>query len=221
MATGFAIMRHMKTLENNPENIKRAVEILRQGGVVAHPADTCYGLVGDLMNEAALKKLQKIKGRDAQKPMSIMLPAYMKPQLRDFVSLTDFSEMVCKKLLPGPITIVLPKGSKIPNYFFHEIKTVGIRIPYDILTDDLLTKFRGPLITTSANLSDQPVSCQTQEVMTAFEGVKSQPDLVLAGTTQGLCMPSTVISLENNKVSILREGPLKKEQLEAILGVSI
>lgn len=211
----------MKCIENNAESFQEAVKALKAGDIIAHPADTCFGLAADLMNQNALEKLQQIKGRDASKPMSIMLPAYMKSKLRDYAELNDFAETVCEKLFPGPVTIVLPKGPKIPDYYFPELSTVGVRIPYDSLTNDLLTKFHGPLITTSANLSDRPVCCRRQDVMIAFEEKKYQPDLILEGEIRGLCMPSTVISLKDNKVSILRQGPLEKEQLEAILGINI
>lgn len=211
----------MKCLENNAENIKEAVKVLKAGGIIAHPADTCYGLAGDLMSESALKKLQQIKGRNTKNPMSIMLPPYMKAELVAFAVLNDFSEMICEKLLPGPVTIVLPKGPRIPDYFFPEIKTVGIRITYDNMTNNLLTKFHGPLITTSANLSGEPLCCNCQSVVAAFEQKKYQPDLFLKGELNSDCMPSTVISLEGDKVAILRRGPLEKEQLEAILGIDI
>lgn len=211
----------MKCLEYNSKNILKAVEILKSGGVIAHPADTCYGLAADLMNEDALKKLQRIKGRDSLKPMSIMLPAYMKPQINDYAMLNEFADMVCEKLLPGPVTIVVPKGPKIPNYFFPEISTIGIRIPYDTGTNDLLMKFRGPIITTSANLSDQPVCATCRDVLAIFEHQKQKPELFLDGDVHGSCLPSTVISLNDDKVSILRVGPLEKEQMEAILGINI
>ncbi len=211
----------MKCIENNLENIKKAASVLQAGGIIAHPADTCFGLAGDLMNKSVLERLQLIKGRDEKKPMSIMLPAYMKPKISDYGIQNEFAEMVCEKLLPGLVTIVLPKGPKIPDYFFPEISTIGIRIPYDAETNDILTKFRGPIITTSANLAGQPVCSSCLDALAVFEGEKYKPDLFLEGEIHGSCLPSTVISLEDDKVTILRKGPLEKEQLEAILGTSI
>ena len=211
----------MECIENNADNVKKAVQVLKKGDVIAHPADTCFGLAADLMNERALKKLQQIKGREAKKPMSIMLPDYLKPRLSDYDRLDDFAKMVCEEILPGPVTIVLPKGPKIPACFFPEMDSVGIRIPCDPLTEDLLTRFRGPLITTSANLSGKPVCCRCSEVISAFKSRKHKPDLLLKGEIRGACLPSTVISLENDKVCILRPVPVKKEELETILGIRI
>ena len=211
----------MECIKDNEENISKAVQVLRDGGIIAHPADTCYGLAGDLMNENILKKLQRIKGRDAKKPMSIMLPPYMKVELEEYASLNDFSEMVCEKLLPGPVTIILPKGPRIPDFYFPDIDTVGIRILYESLTNDLLTRFHGPLITTSANPSSQPVSFSCEEALIAFSDSEYQPDLFLSNENQRGCLPSTVISLKDDKITILREGPLKTGQIEAILGIKM
>lgn len=211
----------MKILSPDAGPMSEVISLLRKGGIIAHPADTCFGLAGDLMNEEALKKLQQIKGREASKPMSIMLPAYMKAELSRYVMLSDFAEMVCDALLPGPITIVLPKGPDVPQYYFPDSPTVGIRIPYDPFIEDLLTRFHGPLITTSANLSGQPVCHSSGEVIKAFHGQPYQPDLLIEGKIAHLSPPSTVISLQNDSVTILREGPLKKGELEALLGVSI
>lgn len=216
-----AILRGMKCMKNNQQGINEAAKVLTNGGIVAHPADTCYGLAGNLMSSAAMEKLQLIKGRDAKKPMSIMLPVYLKPRLSDFVQLDDFSEMVCEKLLPGPVTIVLPKGPKIPDYFFPNMKTIGVRIPYGPEINDFLAKFQGFIITTSANLSDQPICSSCKDVVGAFEGKTHRPDLYLDGEVQGSGKPSTVIALENSQVRILREGPMEREQLEAILGINI
>ena len=211
----------MKCFDNHPENIHKAVTVLKNGGIVAHPADTCFGLAADLTNPEALQALQAIKGRDGSKPMSIMFPAYLQAELGDYVLLDDFSEMVCNKLLPGPVTIVLPKGRLIPDYFFPQVHTVGIRIPYDLSVEDILTFFHGPLITTSANLSGKPVCCSCDDVRNTFKNQALKPDLLLRGRVHGLCLPSTVIRLGDEMVHVLREGPLKKDELKSILGVPV
>jgi len=211
----------MRRLENNEEGIAKAVEVLKEGGVITHPADTCYGLAADLMNEKAVKKLQAIKGRDAGKPMSIMLPAFLKPQLADYGICDSDSGAVCDKLFPGPVTIVLPKGPKIPDYFFPELDTVGIRMPYDVLTEELLRKFKGPLVTTSANLSSQSVCCKSEEVAGIFEGRDETPELMLEGEISGKCMPSAVLKMEKDGLRLLRQGPRSVKELEAMLGMEI
>jgi L-threonylcarbamoyladenylate synthase len=211
----------MKCLPYTKETLKQAVQILKQGGVIAHPADTCYGLAADLMNPEAVRKAQDIKGRERNKPMSVMLPAFMQPEIGRFAELDEFSKSVCEALLPGPVTILLPKGPLIPAYFFPESHYIGIRVPYDEMTQDILTAFKGPLITTSANLSNQPPLSTCEEVKKIFRNRKHKPDILFDGTVRNKCLPSTVILVKDKKIKIMREGPMTKKQLEGILGVKI
>ena len=211
----------MECTPYNKETLKQAVDILKQGGVIAHPADTCYGLAADFTNEKAIKKIQDIKGRDNKKAMSIMFPAFMKQDICEYTELNDLSKMVCKELFPGPITIVLPKGKKIPDFFFPENKFIGIRIPYDMMTEDILTKFKRPLVTTSANASGYDPCATCKEVVDIFQNREFQPDLVFEGAIRNKCIPSTVILIKDGNIKILREGPMTKEQIEGILGVTI
>jgi len=211
----------MDCIPYNKETLKQAIQILKQGGVIAHPADTCYGLAADLKNPEAIEKVRKIKERDRDKPMSIMLAAFMKSEIGKYATLNKFSASVCEKIFPGPVTILLPKGPEIPDYFFPASPLVGIRIPYDILTEDILTAFKGPLITTSANLSNEPVCCTCEEVNKIFRAKEHKPDLIFQGAVRNICMPSTVILVKDKTIKITREGPMTKKQLEGILGIKV
>ncbi len=209
----------MECVDFNPESLKKAVKILKNGCIIAHPADTCFGLAADFKNPDALKRLQEIKGRNSDKPMSIMIPVFMKPEINKYAELDEFANFVCKKLLPGPVTILLPKGPEIPDYFFPNSPYIGLRIPYDIMTEDILMAFKGPLITTSANLSDEPLCSTCKEVQEIFKYKQNKPDLIFLEAIHNVCKPSTVILIEDGKIKITREGPIKKDQLEGILGI--
>lgn len=213
-------------------SIHEAAQLLKSGGILAHPADTCFGLAGDLMNPEALKKIQQIKGREADKPMSIMLaqlgavsyelgehrskknsklPA-PSSQLLGYVELSDYAKKACDKLLPGPITIVLPKGPKIPKWYFPETNWIGIRMVDDENVNQLLNAFGGPLITTSANLSGEPTCYTMEEVEKAFENAEVKPDAILVGEITDPKPPSTVIKVVEDRIEVLREGPVKIEK---------
>lgn len=207
----------------------QAAELLKSGGILAHPADTCFGLAGDLMKEEVLKKIQLIKGREADKPMSIMVSQAKSEErraessatkksstlhaprspLENYVLLDDFSRRVCAKLLPGPVTIVLPKGPKIPKWYFPETEWIGIRMVDDEQVNELLKAFGGPIITTSANLSSQPTCYTAEEVIEIFENQDHKPDGILMGEILEKKLPSTVIKVEDGKIIVLREGPLE------------
>jgi len=210
----------MKVLPYNSDTLKEAVSILKKGGVVAHPADTCFGLAADLMNPIAFKKVQDIKGRDAQKPMSIMISVTQQLKISRYAVLDDFSTYIIETLFPGAVTVILPKGPEIPDYYFPENPNIGIRVPMHNMTQDMLTAFKGPLITTSANPSGKKICLSHQEVIKVFKNNEFQPDLVIEGKTN-LREASTVIKPEKDHVKIIRKGPVTASQLGAILGISV
>lgn len=211
----------MKTLPLNPNTLKEAVTLLKQGGIVAHPTDTCFGLAGDLMNPDVLRKIQAIKGREGGKAMSIMISVPEQLKMKRYVRLDEFSSFITLKLFPGAVTILLPKGPSIPSHYFPDTPMVGLRVPLHDLTQDLLRAFGGPLITTSANRSGEPLCFTHGEAEAAFRKQAHQPDLILEGTVNSRKSASTVLSVEKDHVRILRPGPITASQLEMILGVPV
>ncbi len=202
-------------------NIQTAARLLKSGAVIAHPADTCFGLTGDLMNPEVLKKIQRIKERDANKPMSVLLPqqgkensqlSALSSQLSSYVELSPFAQNICNQYLPGPITIVLPKGPKIPTWYFPETQWIGIRMVDDESVNELLNEFGGPLITTSANLSGEATCYTTEEVEKAFKNSDIKPDGILVGEITDPKPPSTVIKIDGDRMEVLREGPITVKQ---------
>jgi len=201
--------------------LTEAIALLKYGAVIAHPADTCFGLTGDLMNPDVLKKIQKIKGRDAKKPMSIFIPnptrrrsfetspsPVIQKALKNYVKLSDFAKEICNKLLPGPVTIILPKGPRIPDWYFPETQWIGIRMVDDENVNALLNAFGGPLITTSANLTGEATCYTTEEVEKAFKNSDIKPDGILVGEITDPKPPSTVIKIDGDRIEVLREGPV-------------
>jgi len=211
----------IKVVPFNPDTLKEAVSILKKGGVIAHPADTCFGLAADAYNPKAFHKVQDIKGRDFKKPMSIMIPVVQLLKIKKYAILDDFSSYVVSKLFPGAVTLILPKGPEIPDYYFPETPNVGLRVPMHNLTQDLLSAFKGPLITTSANPSGKGLCFSHEEVIKAFKKSKYKPDMVFQGKTTNHNLASTVIEVKNDHVKIIRKGPVTASQLEAILGVPV
>jgi len=211
----------MKVIPFNTDTLKEAVLLLKNGGIVAHPTDTCFGLAGDLMNPEVMKKIQAIKGRDYKKPMSIMISVAQQLKMARYVKLDDFSSFVTYTLFPGAVTLLLPKGPAIPDYFFPEERLIGLRVPLHNLTQDMLTAFNGPLITTSANPSGKDICFTHEEVVEYFKKSEHGPDLVFTGKINSRHLASTVIEVKKNYVRITRKGPITASQLGAILGVNV
>jgi len=211
----------MKVLPFTTDTLKYAVSILKKGGVIAHPADTCFGLTADISSIKAFKKIQDVKGRDYKKPMSIMISVVDQLKMKEYVQMDDFSSFVADRLFPGAVTLVMPKGQKIPEHYFPDLQTVGLRVPLHNLTQDMLTAFKGPLITTSANPSCESLCFSHEEVIESFKNSEVKPDLIFEGRISHNELASTVISIKDDKIRILRKGPVTKSQLESILGFKV
>lgn len=149
----------------NKQDLGIAVQVLRAGGVVMHPTETCYGLAVDIFNEGALKRLYALKGRDFNKPVSMMVR-----DLEDAKKYVEFNEValqLAKKFWPGPLTLVLPRKKSLPEFFNSGMnlgaqkvggqafvaQTVGVRCPDSAVSQALIKAYGGPLSTTSANVS--------------------------------------------------------------------
>lgn len=211
----------VRVLPFNSYTLKDAISVLKNGGVIAHPSDTCFGLAGDLMSQKAFEKIQAIKGRDGKKPMSVMISVALQLKMKRYVELNEFISFVTYHLLPGAVTLVLPKGPEIPAFYFPETDSIGLRVPMHNLTQDILTVFNSPLITTSANLSGKQLCFTHEEVLEGFKESPVQPDIVFEGNCNHFDQASTVLLVNHDHLKVIRQGPVTASQLESILGVPV
>lgn len=174
--------------------VEKAVKVLRQGGVVAYPTETVYGLGANIFDLKAVKKIFKLKGRDFKKPMTVAVADWQ--TLKDLVFLTSSQEKLLKKILPGPYTILLPKKKKVSKIITSGHDLVGIRWPANRLPQELIKKAGFPLTATSANLSGQAEAKRWQDL-----GLK--PDYLIKGRCY-YGQASTVIDLTQK--AIIRQG---------------
>ncbi|PLX42501.1 MAG: threonylcarbamoyl-AMP synthase [Deltaproteobacteria bacterium] len=187
---------------DNPQgrHIKRAAEVLSRGGVVVYPTDTVYGLGCDITNKKAIEKITAIKGRDPKKPMSFVCSDLQ--HISRYALVSNFAYRILKRFLPGPYTFVLEATRETPKILLTKQKTVGIRIPDNKVSLELVSALGNPIISTSANLSnDEPIG--NPDDLAKILGPRVDIILdsgVLAQT------PSTVVSLVGDNVDIIREG---------------
>ncbi len=192
-------------LRLNPENpqprqVSRVVDTLRQGGVIVYPTDTIYGLGCDIYNSKGIKRIYQVKQRDARKPFSFICSDIS--DVSNYCQVSNFAYKILKRHLPGPYTFVLEATRQVPALLTTKQKTVGIRIPDNPITLAIVQELGHPLITTSANTSgDDPVN-DPEEIAQRFG---KSIDMVVDG---GILMgdSSTVISLVDDNIEILREG---------------
>lgn len=193
------------TLSIDPQHLKgrhvdRAVEVLRRDGVIVYPTDTIYGLGCDVTSKAAVERIRRIKGRDANKPMSFVCSDLV--QVSRYGHVSNFAHRILKRFLPGPYTFVLTATKETPRVFQSKQKTVGIRIPNHPVPLALVEQLGSPVVSTSANESDEEVVTNPVDLERIFG---HRVDLIMeCGTLPVLA--SSVISLVDDTITILREG---------------
>ena len=181
-------------------HIERAVEVLRQGGVIIYPTDTIYGIGCDITSKSAIERVQRIKGRDSKKPMSFIC-ADLKDISR-YARVSNYAHRMLKQCLPGAYTFVLPATRETPRLLTTRQKTVGLRIPDHPVPLALVKALGEPILSTSANFSDQDVITEPWELE---EKMGHLVDLILDCGSLPV-QPSSVISLIDDHAVVLREG---------------
>ena len=206
----------MKTFRTK-ENIGKAAEILRRGGLVAVPTETVYGLAGSALDEAAVRRIYEVKGRPEVKALSMMVPDES-AMARWCVEVPRAAHHLAKRFWPGPLTIVLRAGGAIPAIMLAGGSTVGLRCPDHPLTLALLREADLPLAAPSANPSGAPSPKTADEVLTYFDG---EIDAILDGGRCGIGRESTIIDLSAPPYRILRQGALPEDEVCAALRESL
>ena len=192
-------------IQINPENpqqklISKVVQVLKDGGVVAYPTDTIYGIGCDIFNKRAMEKIYRIKGRDKKKPMSFVCSDLS--HISQFAKVSNYAYRIMKRLLPGPYTFVLEASSSVPRLVSTKRRTVGIRIPDSEIALSIVRDLGNPIISTSANMSGENIISDPFQIEDLFG---SQLDAVIdGGKLSG--NPSTVIDLSGDAPAVLRLG---------------
>lgn len=187
---------------DNPQErlIRKAVDCLKQGGVIAYPTDTTYGIGCDIFDRRGVKGIYQIKQRDPRKPFSFICADLA--DVASYAQVSNFAFRIMKRQLPGPYTFVLEASKIVPDTLTTRQKTVGIRIPQDPIALAIVRELGHPLVTTSANLSGQSPLHDPIEI---DQALGRNLDLVIDGGIR-LGEPSTVISLLGDRIEVLRQG---------------
>ncbi len=197
-------MKIIKIDNSQPVDLDVVIDRLRSGGVVALPTDTSYGLGANAYDDKAVRKIYAIKGRSANKPLSVMV--------RDLVMLGEVAEVgerereIVKKYLPGPFTFILPKKATISDLVSGGKNTIGIRMPDFPLIQQIMAEIDFPLTATSANISGSGSIYSAQGIAEEFSGQDIQPDLIVDTGDLPPNKPSTIVDLTCDPPKILRAG---------------
>lgn len=184
------------------EEIVLAAAALRRGEVVAYPTETYYGLGVNALDELALRRLRQLKGREADKAISVLIAGdEMLAML--CADVPPLARRLMERYWPGPLTIALPARPGVPGTLVMD-GCVAVRRSSHAAADALVAALEAPLTTTSANLAGQPPATTAQQVDESFEG---RCRILDGGTTPG-GPPSTVVRVRGNTIDVLRAGAI-------------
>ncbi|MBQ5398769.1 MAG: threonylcarbamoyl-AMP synthase [Ruminococcus sp.] len=208
----------MKTLllHDTEQDIKTAGEILRNGGLVGIPTETVYGLAANALDGRAVAEIFKAKGRPMDNPLIVHIADI--EDIARFSLVSEFPEkarLLAEKFWSGPLTIILPKGSSIPDEVSAGLDTVAIRFPSHPLAQKIIKSAGVPLAAPSANLSGSPSPTTAAHVMNDMDG---RINAVVDGGECSVGLESTVLTLASDPPRLLRPGGITAEQLEAVIG---
>ena len=200
-------------LNADRQGINTAAEILKNGGVVAIPTETVYGLAANAYDEKAIKAVFKAKGRPQDNPLIVHISDMeMLNEVAEDIPKTAF--LCAEKFWPGPLTMVLKRSDKISDCVSAGLSTVAVRMPSEQTAHKIIAESRLPLAAPSANVSGKPSPTTYTHVINDLDG---KIDAVVMGAECTVGVESTVITLAGEHPVILRPGAVTMEQLKEIL----
>lgn len=186
-------------------SMEKAAVVLRQGGIVAFPTETYYGLAVDPYCEAAVARLFQVKARPAHKPLLVLIDRI--EQLPEVAAeIPAQYPVLMEKFWPGPLTLVFPARADLPKLLTGNTGRVGVRISPHPIARELIRRAGRPITATSANISDLAPAKTAHEVLAMF---RDHLDYIFDGgeTAAGLC--STVVGLDDDKLVVIRRGQIE------------
>ncbi len=197
-------------------DVRRAAELLREGELVAFPTETVYGLGADAENEAAVRKIFETKGRPADHPLILHLGSAS--WLGDWVTAaSELAQTLARKFWPGPLTLVLKRGARVPHVVTGGLDTVAVRVPAHPLALELLSAFASAIAAPSANRFGNVSPTTAAHVRAEF----GDAVFILDGGPSNVGVESTIVDLSRGAPVILRPGGVTREAIEAVVGAAV
>lgn len=203
-----------KIKNENDVKIFEASRIIKDGGLVAMPTETVYGLAADALNPDAVRRIFKAKGRPSDNPLIVHISKF--DEIYKLVSeVPEQAKALADAYWPGPLTIVLKKSDVIPDEVSAGLDTVAVRMPSHPVARGLIEKSGCPIAAPSANSSGLPSPTTAKHVL---EDMNGKIEAVVDGGACSVGIESTVVTLATEVPRLLRPGGITLEQLEAVLG---
>lgn len=198
----------------NEEAIKKAGQILKDGGLVAFPTETVYGLGGNALDPRASMKIYAAKGRPSDNPLIVHIAELEK--LKEITTkIPEGARILAEKYWPGPLTMILPKADIVPKETTGGLDSVAVRFPSDVIAQELIRAAGGFVAAPSANTSGRPSPTLAQHVE---EDLGDAIDMILDGGQVGIGLESTIVDFTEEIPVVLRPGYISLEMLQETLG---
>ena len=200
--------------EEGEEGLCQAAKILRQGGLVAFPTETVYGLGANALDEEAARKIYAAKGRPSDNPLIAHISSMeeLKPLVTE---IPEMGRKLAEAFWPGPLTMVFPKSSQVPRGTTGGLDTVAVRMPAEETARRLIAMAGVPVAAPSANLSGRPSPTTAQHV---WQDMNGRIDIILDGGPVGIGLESTIVDVSGDKPVLLRPGAITRRMLESVVG---
>lgn len=208
------IINTVETIQIDQQVIRRAGEIIRQGGLVAFPTETVYGLGADALQPQAAKKIYAAKGRPSDNPLIIHVAQWPAVE-RIARRVPESARLLAEKFWPGPLTMILPKAECVPYETTGGLDTAAVRMPDHPVALALIAAAGGYVAAPSANVSGRPSPTRAEHVKEDLEG---RIDMILDGGPVGIGLESTIVDLSGEIPMILRPGAISQEMLAQVIG---
>ncbi len=205
-----------RLLSPGPDALALAARLLNDGALVAFPTETVYGLGANALNPDAVRSIFEAKGRPADNPLIVHI--YDRAQLEPLCTVPERAPLLMDAFWPGPLTMLFPRKSTIPDIVTAGLPTVAIRMPSHPVAAAMLEACRLPIAAPSANLSGRPSPTTAAHVM---EDMSGKIPLILDGGPCDVGLESTVLDLCHGRPVILRPGGVTKGMLEEVLGEEV
>jgi len=202
----------MPVLKATLDNIREASKVVKNGGLIIYPTDTVYGLGCYPFNAKAVERIFRTKGERKEKPLPI-LGSDMEC-VQKIAYLNENARKIAERFWPGPLTLVVPKKQALPDIVTCGLGSVGVRIPNHKIALLLISLCGGLLVGTSANKTGEKPPKTAHE---AAEQLGEHVDIVLDAGPTPLRRESSVLDLTSKKPKMLREGPIKLEEILSAL----
>ena len=196
-------------------NLKVVGKIIKNGGLVLFPTETVYGLGANGLDENAVKKIYKAKGREQDNPLILHVSNF------DMVSkiaknISDIEYTLMKTFWPGPFTIILDRTEIVPDIVTAGLDTVGIRMPSGAIANKLISYAGVPIAAPSANVSGRPSGTNISDI---FEELSDKVDYIVDGGECEVGLESTVVRVVDGVPNILRPGKISPEDIKRAVGI--